>query len=387
MELLLWRWSTTAQVASALLIAVFFAVLGRSMGRAELRPWVQAWLANLCALVVTIVFWFARPDTRWGLIALIWGYFFFKTMFAALLALGAWRFIRPHARLYSGVTTGIVAAAAVVPAIVVGTAGSVGGIGVVESTAIAVILAAAATLLLVYRVPASGWLAAGYIVRAILGFIEAAAYGSQLVSLSWLRADRVAVLLATHSSFDTGAEWMIALGCVLIVYHAIQRELTATNDDLLAAKEALQELVDHDPLTGLANRRVIPSVLRAAYDTGATILFFDLNDFKRVNDSYGHQAGDECLKKFAGVLRASFRPDDHVIRYAGDEFVVIAQGVEPPQILDRLEQVSTRLKFERVRGHEIRFSVGHAYLAVHGDADDAMKAADERMYAEKTAVS
>src|SRR4051812_35314256 len=261
MELLLWRWSTTAQVASALLIAVFFAVLGRSMGRAELRPWVLAWLANLAALLVTIAFWFTRPSSRWGLAALIWGYFFFKTLFAALLGIGAWRFVRPHARLRTGLTTGVVAAAALVPAIVVN---SVAGIGVVESTAITGLLASAAGLLLYYRVPASGWLSAGYLVRAVLGFVEASAYGSQLVALPWVPAERVGILLATHSSFDTGAEWMIALGCVLIVYHAIQQELTSANTGLLTAKQALQELVDHDPLTGLSNRRVIPGVLRAA---------------------------------------------------------------------------------------------------------------------------
>src|SRR5262245_6982098 len=182
MELLLWRWSTTAQVASALLIAVFFAVLGRSMRRAGLGPWVQAWLANLCALVVTLVFWYARPSARWSLAALIRGYFFFKTLFAVLLALGAWRFVDPHARLRTNAAVGLVAGAAVIPAIAVS---SVAGIGVVESTVIAVVLAAAAMLLLVYRVPAGGWLAAGYLVRAGLGFVEASAYGSQLVALPW----------------------------------------------------------------------------------------------------------------------------------------------------------------------------------------------------------
>jgi diguanylate cyclase (GGDEF)-like protein len=382
MELLLWRWSTTAQVASALLIAVFFAVLGRSMPRAELRPWVQAWLANLVALVVTIVFWFARPSSVWGLRSLVWGYFFFKTMFVALLAIGAWRFVRPNARVRLGAITAIVAAAAAVPAILGPT---VAGIGVVESSAVTLVLGAAALALIVNRVPASGWLAAGYLVRAALGVVEAVAYGSQLVKISWLPADRVGTLLATHSSFDTGAEWMVALGCVLIVYHAIQQELTTANADLLAAKEALQEQADHDSLTGLSNRRVIPSVLRAANDTGATIFFFDLNDFKRVNDSYGHQAGDECLKRFAAALRASFRPADHVIRYAGDEFVVIAQGVEPPQIVDRIEQVTARLRAEPVRGHEIRFAVGHEYLPAHGDGEAALKAADERMYRQKAA--
>ncbi len=381
MELMLWRWSTSAQVASALLIAVFFSVLGRSMRRDELRPWVQAWQANLVALVVTIVFWFARPESRGPLAMLLWGYFFFKTMFVVLLAFGAWRFVRPNAPLRAARAALIVALAALVPAFAVG---SVGGIGVVESTLVTLVLAAAALLLLKSGVP-SGWLVTGYLVRAALGAVEALAYGSQLVAVPWLPADRVGVVLATHSAFDTGAEWMIALGCVLVVYRAIQGELTSANARLLEAKEALQELADHDSLTGLANRRVMPAVLRQAFDTGATILFFDLNDFKRVNDSFGHQAGDECLKRFAAALGASFRPTDHVIRYAGDEFVVVAAGVEPPQILDRVDQVRTRLKAEPVRGHAIQFAVGHAYLPVHGDAEAAMRSADEQMYRQKTA--
>lgn len=55
MELLLWRWSTTAQIASALMIAVFFIVLTRSVRRSELQLWVNAWLANLAALAVTVI--------------------------------------------------------------------------------------------------------------------------------------------------------------------------------------------------------------------------------------------------------------------------------------------------------------------------------------------
>ena len=51
MELLLWRWSTTAQITSELMIAVFFVVLARSVRRVEMRPWVQAWVANLAALL------------------------------------------------------------------------------------------------------------------------------------------------------------------------------------------------------------------------------------------------------------------------------------------------------------------------------------------------
>jgi len=147
----------------------------------------------------------------------------------------------------------------------------------------------------------------------------------------------------------------------------------------------LQELVDRDPLTGLSNRRALPEVLRNVFDTGATILFFDLNDFKGINDSYGHQMGDEHLKRFARILQASFRPNDHVIRYAGDEFVVVAQSDDPSQLLDRVERLRERLKFERADGPPIKFSVGHAYLSANGDAEAALRAADEAMYKEKSA--
>jgi diguanylate cyclase (GGDEF)-like protein len=175
---------------------------------------------------------------------------------------------------------------------------------------------------------------------------------------------------------------VIALGCVLTLYRAIQGELTQSNRDLLAAKEVLQELVERDPLTGLANRRGLPAVLRGVFDTGATVLFFDLNDFKEINDSYGHQAGDECLRRFSQALQASFRPSDHVIRYAGDEFVVVAEGAEPGQLLDHVERLRERLRV-RSEGPAIGFSVGHAYLPANGDSAAAIQAADEAMYRDK----
>lgn len=379
MELLLWRWSTTAQIASALMIAVFFIVLTRSVRRPELQLWVNAWLANLAALAVTVIFWFLQPAELAFLIVRV-GYIFTKTLFVALLAAGAWRFIRPrlgpreNRRILLAIAASAGVAALLTPRIE--------QLGVVQSAVIAILLGASAVLLVVKRVPGSGWLATGFAVRAILGAVEAIAYASQLRPMPWL-PEETGIFLSAHSSFDTGAEWVIALGCVLIVYRTIQTDLITANVDLLQAKDTLQDLVDHDALTGLSNRRALPKVLREAYDTGATVIFFDLNDFKEINDSLGHQVGDECLKKFAEALQGSFRPTDHVFRFAGDEFVVIALGAQPEQVIHRLDKVRDRLKAERVRGHQIGFSAGHAYLAVHGDSEAAMKAADEAMYEEK----
>lgn len=381
MELMLWRWSTSAQIASALMIAVFFVVLARSMRRAELQPWVNAWLANLGALAVTTIYWLFQPENELAFAAIRFCYFFGKTMFVALLAVGAWRVIRPrlgvgHERALVLWVTGFAFVAALATK-------TIDQLGVTQATTMTLVLGAATMILVISRAPGAGWLAVGCGLRAVFGFVEALGYGSRLVTLPWVPKDAVGQFLSMHSTFDTGAEWMIALGCVLVVNRTIQQELTRANTDLLQAKNALQDLVDNDSLTGLLNRRAIPAVMRESYDVGATVIFFDLNDFKEINDSYGHQVGDDCLKRFAQVLQSSFRPSDRVIRYAGDEFVVVAVGAEPTQVVDRLDVMRERFKTERVHGHQLAFSAGYAYLARHGDSEAAMKAADEAMYRDK----
>jgi diguanylate cyclase (GGDEF)-like protein len=380
MELLLWRWSTTAQITSAIMIAIFFVVLGRSVRRVELRPWVQAWVANLGALLVTSVFWMMRPDSVAVFVVLRFLYFLFKTMFAVLLALGAWNVWH---RSPTVLNRRLFLAISVYSLVAAFTLTTISLIGAVETGFIAAILGGSALLLLMKRIPGSGWLAIGFSLRAALAVVESIAYGTQMIPSRWASAEAVRIFLASHSSFDTGAEWVIALGCVLTLYRTIQQELTKSNDELLAAKEVLQDLVDRDSLTALSNRRALPMLLRQSAARGATILFFDLNDFKEINDSYGHQAGDECLKRFASALTSSFRGDDHVVRYAGDEFVVVAPGVSPEQAVERVEIVRDRLRLDRADGPPIGFSVGHAYLPIAGDPDAALRAADEAMYRDK----
>ncbi len=381
MELLLWRWSTTAQVASSVLLAVFFIFLARSVKRVELRPWVHAWTANLAALLITIIFWYAQPQSEAAFIALRFGYFFFKTMFVMLLAVGARRFVAmPSRKPVPPAVMLIVAVFAVVSSV---TMTKIDLVGVCESLAIAIVLGTAGLHLLANRARGAGWLIAGFLLRALLALVEAVAHATRVVPSAWSFSKAIGVFLAAYSSFDTGVEWVIALGCVLILYRTIQRELTSANRDLVATQAQLQELADRDSLTGLLNRRALPAALRQAFDTGATLLFFDLNDFKDINDSYGHHAGDEALKRFARALQESFRPTDDVFRYSGDEFVVVAQGAEPAQVLDRIDRVRERLRFDTAGGPRIAFSVGYSYLPVKGDTEAALRAADAAMYENK----
>lgn len=384
MELLLWRWSTAVQCTSAVMSAVFFVVLARSVRRAELQPWSLAWLANVAALVIPIVFWFLRPDSEVIHFSMRGIYFFSKTLFVVLLVVGAHGFVggrltvRPDRRLFLAVAAFGAAAAAVIRGI--------DQAGALQSAVTAVVLAVGAFLVLSSRAPGSGWLASGFAARAALAAVEAAAYGDRVVAGQWSSSKEVAIFLASHSSLDAAAEWVIALGCVLVFYRTIQQELTQSNHDLLATQTVLRELVDIDPLTGLANRRSLAPVLRESSSRGATVLFFDLNDFKGINDAYGHQAGDECLRRFAHALKSSFSPNDHLVRYAGDEFVAVARNVDAAEIAERIQRLQERLRFEHGSGPQIHFSVGQAQLAVGGNPEEALHAADAAMYDAKRGV-
>ena len=140
------------------------------------------------------------------------------------------------------------------------------------------------------------------------------------------------------------AEWLLGLGSVVAVSDRAQRELSQANRELLAVQEDLRRLADRDPLTALPNRRALPEVFRAVQPEGAIVLFFDLDGFKQINDRHGHLAGDACLKHFAAALRESFRPEDHVVRYAGDEFAVVARGLEVEAAQARLDDLRFRLR-------------------------------------------
>src|SRR4029079_18369464 len=101
MELLLWRWSTSVQVTSLVMIAVFFLMLGRSIRTAALRWWVRAWLCNVAALAITLFFWFFQPPI-WVMHAAVAPiYMGAKTAFILMLLQGAWAMRRPGRPLIS----------------------------------------------------------------------------------------------------------------------------------------------------------------------------------------------------------------------------------------------------------------------------------------------
>jgi diguanylate cyclase (GGDEF)-like protein len=379
MDLLLWRWSTAVQVTSVAMVVVFFTVLRRSGRRDAIDWWIAAWSANLLALTVTLAFWYLEPAAL--AVAVIRGlYLAGKTAFVLLLIQGAWAVVRPGARLVP--SAGLAAALAAYGLAGVFLLGSVPQVGVVQHAVMGLLLLGGAAVLAAASSGTLAWLVAGLTVRGLLSLTEMAAYLSEVRAPDTVDP-RVATFLAAHSSFDTAAEWLIVLGSVLALSERAQHELRQTNQRLLEASEGLRQLADRDPLTTLANRRALPDVFRLVQPTGAVLLFFDLDGFKRINDRYGHLAGDECLRRFGAALRESFRPQDAVLRYGGDEFLVVAGGMDRAAALARVRALGERLRQVPWRGPRIGFSVGISELAPGGQPEAALKEADAAMYQSK----
>jgi two-component system, cell cycle response regulator len=132
-------------------------------------------------------------------------------------------------------------------------------------------------------------------------------------------------------------------------------------DELLAAQEALQYQATHDPLTGLWNRGAIMDALHREVarcqreNNPVAVVLCDIDEFKLVNDTHGHAAGDIVLKEIAGILRDSIRIYDSVGRYGGEEFLVLLPGCGKEQGLNQTERVRKNIadKFIKIADQEI----------------------------------
>lgn len=163
----------------------------------------------------------------------------------------------------------------------------------------------------------------------------------------------------------------------------------------VTARERLTFLATRDPLTGLLNRREMETMLdrefsRAIrYGTPLALLFIDCDEFKMVNDTYGHDCGDVLLKYLAEQIRVMIRKDDLVFRYAGDEFVVVLPNQTSKQALKVSERLQTffekyPLKFqEALIPVSISCGMGSTRDPDVKDPEALLKRADERLYEAK----
>ena len=165
-------------------------------------------------------------------------------------------------------------------------------------------------------------------------------------------------------------------------------------EEINRLQNQLKEQASHDPLTGLSNRRLMDTVLAQQlaqckqYKHTFNIVIINIDNFKDINDNYGHQAGDDILKKIGECILESTRTEDYSARLGGDEFLMAFQKMPINIVQKRAEIIRGKLEkiFLLIENHRISItvSIGIAAYPIHGNSvKELISQADEALYIAK----
>jgi diguanylate cyclase (GGDEF)-like protein len=178
--------------------------------------------------------------------------------------------------------------------------------------------------------------------------------------------------------------FLIALLCLIIVRQLVSQRRLA------AAHQALAERARTDALTSAANRAGLEAAYRHArqrdHDTALGLVLCDLDQFKAINDTYGHITGDILLQMISARLQQCVRPTDLVVRFGGDEFVLLLDPAppDPTALTTRLaEAIATPITLDG-HAHHVTASFGYSTLHPDDELPARLATADQQMYAAKT---
>lgn len=199
--------------------------------------------------------------------------------------------------------------------------------------------------------------------------------------------------MALQDKADVQGLWRLAKAALAAV-RALQNDLGAAQVELMNHQRRIADLeamVTTDELTKLANRRGFMDVFDREIDrtnrgqtVGGLVIMIDMDNFKVINDTYGHAAGDEALKLVGQTLSAHIRKMDVAARLGGDEFVLLFANAERVASVDRAQKLARKLNTLTLKyqGHRIpiRASLGIQSYAKGDRVETVMNRADEHMY-------
>jgi diguanylate cyclase (GGDEF)-like protein/PAS domain S-box-containing protein len=165
-------------------------------------------------------------------------------------------------------------------------------------------------------------------------------------------------------------------------------EARRQRDAIISAKKEIEHQALHDPLTGLPNRRALDAAIQERTGHGATLIRIDLDHFKYINDTLGHEAGDFALCEVARILREETSEADLPVRVGGDEFVIFmgqGKGIDDAEAL--AEQILVRIREPKIQGSKtIRFGASFGVASTQDDLltlDQLIVGADAALYEAK----
>ena len=268
----------------------------------------------------------------------------------------------------------------------------------------------AATLVILYALSQSqdghGILALIYMVPFLFGVFRLST--RQLLGVTVLVAVSYALIIAhvwgpqieaDPNAFNRKMLNWIVLTSVLAFFSVmggyisrLRKNLTDSKERLEAALVRIENMAARDELTGVFNRRSLVDVLKQQknrvdrYGRTFSVLLIDIDNFKRINDTFGHQAGDVVLKSFARAAAASLRGTDVFGRYGGEEFMAIVEQTSLDRssvVAGRLCELARGLEFDHLAGQRLSVSVGAAEYQPRESWQETVDRADRALYRAK----
>jgi diguanylate cyclase (GGDEF)-like protein len=195
------------------------------------------------------------------------------------------------------------------------------------------------------------------------------------------------------SFYDLLMQYVLAIGVVAMGMQETQHQLRESNAQLQEAQTQLRQLAQIDPLTGVFNRHAFHEICNAELAPGTelstphTLVLLDIDNLKKINDLAGHSMGDEVLRTVAQFTARNIRGNDCLVRWGGDEFLLLMRQTPAPEAERRLVELVEQLKQQSANSPAGRLFFGISYGVAQfrsiGALPKAIEEADQKMYRHK----
>lgn len=373
------------QIAATALIALLSYVIARSVQRRLMLYWSVGWVSYCFALVAILVANMVGSIR----IPMYFAYFFLE--YGAVLSIFVACYSIGRNRIPRGVVGWWLLPAAAIAAVLATLSGAFS----VPFAVHGALMGAAWIACLVALWPSLRRPGSGPGVRIV-------AVGLSLLAVDYAQHLPTALLVMSSSSpmnayyytitslVDGMLDFVLGFGTVVVIVDAVRAELETANARLMMAHERTEEALHKDPMTDALNRYSFSFAFGHRDEkskVSGSVVVVDVDDLKRINDTFGHATGDEAIKAVAKALVSLVRTDDPVYRWGGDEFVVVMVNAQHDLAARRMERLSEAVDREAKdlssRIGPVTASFGIATFDADTSVAAAVERADAAMYAAK----
>jgi diguanylate cyclase (GGDEF)-like protein len=377
LDIILNKWATIVQISIVLVLVLVFVALWRNFARKVVLSWMLAWTFNLIGLLsinllLIGVDYFSEKSYR----AIYLFYALCKIWFAIMIVNGLGYYLNQKV-LLANKSLNLLVFTVVFMLALFFLKVSPFAIQIMVYVIVGTIFATSGIYQLITRSKHKSF------GLPILFCVEASAFFFYAWALypSVFGAE-VPSYLRQSSFFDSIIELSLGISCLFAIFYQVIEEYQRRNDEMEIAQQSLRELLDNDPLTGLWNRRKLDDFLQQKFRNG-TLIYIDVNDFKVINDTWGHAIGDLCLQRIASSLRKVLTNQAGLFRLGGDEFLAVIPNISDNQLHLSILQLKNSLSKASKSTPSIKISVGTQAIGEEINFNQALKMADLKMYEEK----